>query len=270
MSGNSHQRRALTRAIVALLEKRAVIVPPGQDKKPSIWFLVGLFVGLIAVGLPLVGVNLNIWLGGLILLGAIACIIRAFWIWEYVLRFHVALRLSTIIAAVLIYLGLVGKQMYGEFKREHPQVVQRISHDPPFVAPKGPGIRVEMSAPLPSSEMCIALSEEAELQCLCPNPVTFSLKSLAAPNDNNYATEVTITAVQDPMYRVRLFARSQIHPSGELRASPYGKGKAALFTGILAYDLYSIILRSSSPEQEFKLELHSAEGLRIKCVNQEN
>jgi len=108
------------------------------------------------------------------------------------------------------------------------------------------------------------------MQCLYPSPVAFSLKSLAAPNDNNYATEVTVGAVKDPMYRVRLFARSQIHPSGELRASPYGKDKAALFTGILGYDLYSIVLRSSSPEEEFRLELHSAEGLRLKCVNQEN
>ena len=270
MSGNSHQRRTLTRAVAALLEKRIVAVSPGQAKQPIILFLVGLFVAFVAMGLPLVGVNLNIWLGGLVLLCAFVCIVSAFWIWEYPLRFHRALRLSTILIATLIYLGLVGKQMVGEFRREHPEVAKRISHDPPFVAPKGPGIRVEMGAPLPSNELCRGLSEEAEMQCLCPSPVEFSLKSQAAPNDNNYSTEVTVTAVKDPMYRVRLFARSPIHPSGELGASPYGKDKAALFTGILGYDFYSVILRSSSPEQEFKLVLHSSEGLRLKCVNQEN
>jgi hypothetical protein len=150
------------------------------------------------------------------------------------------------------------------------EFAQQPSHDPPFVAPKGPGIRVEMSAPVASNQLCIGLPEKDETQCLCPRPVEFSLKPLPAPNDNNYATEVTITAGREPMYRVRLFARSQIHPGGELWASPHGKESAALFTGVMAYDLSSIYLRSSAPEQEFKLELHSAEGLRIKCVNQEN
>src|SRR5271156_2718260 len=118
MSGNSHQRRALTRAVAALLEKRIVAVPPGQTKQPVILFLVGLFVALVAVGLPLVGVNFNIWLGGLVLLSAFTCIVRAFWILEYPLRFHVVLRVSTVLIGMLIYLGLVGRQMIYEFRTE--------------------------------------------------------------------------------------------------------------------------------------------------------
>jgi hypothetical protein len=144
------------------------------------------------------------------------------------------------------------------------------SYAHPFVPPRGPGIKMEMNVPIPSNQLCSGLSGENETQCLCPHPVEFSLKPLASPNDNNYATEVTVTAGKEPMYHLRLFARSIIHPGGELWASPYGKDKAALSVGIMAYDLYSVILRSSSPEQQFKLELHSAEGLRIKCVNQEN
>lgn len=141
---------------------------------------------------------------------------------------------------------------------------------PPLVSPQRPGIKVELDTPLPSNQLCTGLSEQNEIQCLCPRPLEFSMKYLPAPNDNNYATEVIITAGKEPMYRVRLFARSQIHPGGELWASPYGKDKAALFLGVMGYDLYSIIVRSSAPEQEFKLELHSAEGLRIKCINQQN
>jgi hypothetical protein len=144
------------------------------------------------------------------------------------------------------------------------------SHAHPFVPPQGPGIKTEMNVPIPSNQLCPGLSGENETQCLCPHSVEFSLKPLASPNDNNYATEVTVTAGKEPMYHLRLFATSIIHPAGELRASPYGKDKAVLSVGIMAYDLYSVILHSSNPEQEFKLELHSAEGLRIKCVNQEN
>jgi hypothetical protein len=88
----------------------------------------------------------------------------------------------------------------------------------------------------------------------------------------NYSTEVDIKAKKGapPIYHLRIFARTQIKPGAEFDAIPFGRGKAASAVSTMDYDPYSIVLQSSAPQREFKIELHSAEGLGIKCVNQEN
>jgi hypothetical protein len=103
-------------------------------------------------------------------------------------------------------------------------------------------------------------------------PLAYHLKALPAPSDMNYSTEVDIKAKKGapPIYHLRIFARTQIKPGAEFDAIPFGRGKAASAVSTMDYDPYSIVLQSSAPQREFKIELHSAEGLGIKCVNQEN
>jgi len=142
---------------------------------------------------------------------------------------------------------------------------------PDYPQPENPLVHFTARMETPSMQMCQEASDRPT--CLCPHPLKYSLKPLPTPSDDNYATEITIKAKNSvsPMYHIRLFARTQIQVGPELSASPYGKDQGAgIARGVMTYDPYSITLQSSHPEQEFKTELHSAEGLGIICVEQEN
>jgi hypothetical protein len=141
--------------------------------------------------------------------------------------------------------------------------------EPEYLRPKGPGIRVDIKAPVASGLLCQGLSQHDENQCLCPRPLPYELKALAQPSNDNYATEVTITAKREPIYRLRIFGRTQMR-SGRISASPYGDGEAAVGVLEMDYDPFSLVMNSSAPQQELKVEVHTSEGLRIKCINQEN
>jgi hypothetical protein len=90
---------------------------PGESGK--IYFLVGLFVGLVPEGLSLIGVTINIWLGGILLAVAFGLVVYAFWIWEGSWRFHIALRMATIVIGAAIYFGWTGRQMIAQYRKDH-------------------------------------------------------------------------------------------------------------------------------------------------------
>jgi hypothetical protein len=130
MSGNSHQRQTFRKALEGLLEKRMVNAKPSRDIWARIYFWVGLFVAFSALGLPLIGVAINLWLGGALLAGAFIAIVRAFWIWESPWRLHVLLRLATVMIAGTVYFFLVGNQMWHEYRKEYP--IETAKKDPPL------------------------------------------------------------------------------------------------------------------------------------------
>jgi len=144
------------------------------------------------------------------------------------------------------------------------------SQDVKYVPPKGRLIAMQGNVPVPSSQMCTGLPEAQEIQCLCPRPLKYELAALSPPSDTNFSTELTIHAVREPMYRLRVFARTAIVFTGPLFASPHDEDRTATVVQRMDYDPYSIVIRSSAPQELFKIELHTPEGLRIKCVNQEN
>ncbi|SRR6266849_6300798 len=150
------------------------------------------------------------------------------------------------------------------------RLVRNTVRDPAYVPPKGPAIRVDESYVPPSSQLCRGLSDEAEIECLCPRPLNFSLKSLPPPTDTNYATELTILAVREPIYRLRVFSRTYISNGTLSETWPYGLNDAVNMLGMFDYDRFTIVIHSSAPQKRYRAVLHTAEGLRIKCVNQEN
>jgi len=90
--------------------------------KTVLYFVVGSVLALLIWGLQLIGVTVNIWLGGLVLLIAFALMVYAFWTWEGASRWHTALRVGTVAIAALLYFGLVGWQVVNQWRREHPLV----------------------------------------------------------------------------------------------------------------------------------------------------
>jgi hypothetical protein len=182
---------------------------------------------------------------------------------------HVGRRAVIWALGVLVFVGSLAwdRRVYDA---NHPSAPPQVASDPPYVQPKGPGVRMDVHVPVASSLLCQGLSAEKEIECLCPRPLPYKLRSLPAPSDNNYATEVDIAASREPIYRLRIFARTQVRSGGEFVVSPYGDGKSASAVGGMDYDPYSLIAQSSAPQREYKIEVHSSEGLRLKCINQEN
>ncbi len=99
-------------------------------KEPSarsaeIALVVGLVLGLLPWGLGLIGLTVNLPLGAVILFVAFALCVYAFWIWERASRWHVLLRVFTVLIAAVFYFWFVGSQVYREYKTEHMPVPQR-------------------------------------------------------------------------------------------------------------------------------------------------
>ncbi|HMD78115.1 MAG TPA: hypothetical protein VKG86_12170 [Terracidiphilus sp.] len=141
--------------------------------------------------------------------------------------------------------------------------------EPNYPPPKGPLVRFDMQAEAPSMSMCQGMSDAKQIQCLCPSPLTYTLSALAAPSDNNYSTEIKVKKADRSFYRIRVFARTvMVARYGWSMNPPFNQSIAAL--GLMDYDPYSFTFTSTAPENEFKIEVHSSEGLRLKCVNQEN
>jgi hypothetical protein len=135
MSGDSHQRPLLERALNRLLEKRMAPINPAQGKSAKIYFWIGVCIALGLGGLPLIGVTVNIWLGGALLLSAFASLVRAFWIWEGSLKLHVFLRIGTVLIAAALFCWLVGSQIVDQYERDHPLRAFQSNH---IFVPKPP------------------------------------------------------------------------------------------------------------------------------------
>jgi hypothetical protein len=138
-----------------------------------------------------------------------------------------------------------------------------------YPPPKGPLQKIEGTRETPSTEMCVGLPDADQIKCLCPRPLKYALTALPAPSDNNYATKLDIRAVREPIYKLRIFSRTVLS-SGKLEAFPYGEGQAAIVVEEFDYDRYSLIVQSTRPENRFIINVESAQGLRLKCIDQEN
>jgi hypothetical protein len=142
--------------------------------------------------------------------------------------------------------------------------------DPIYPAPNGKAVRMEGVVEPPSNQMCRGMSDEDEIKCLCPSPLDYTLRALDSPSDNNYATEIDIKQVNRPIYRARVFARTMVDARHGYVPDPPNDSHSASFLGTLAYDPFSFVISATAPKKGFKVTVHSSEGLRLKCINQEN
>jgi hypothetical protein len=111
--------------------------------------------------------------------------------------------------------------------------------------------------------------ESSEVKSLCPRPLNFSLKQVPLPSSahaDNYATEVTIDAVREPMYHVHVFTRT-LFSGLNLTESPQ-QGISA--TETRQWEHYSFFVTSTHGATEYKVVVYTPEALRLVCVNQDN
>lgn len=120
-------------------------VPPGvgatparseSAKSPIIYFLLGSVCSILPWGASLIGITVNLYLGAAVLLLSFCLIGYAFWLWERPSRWHVALRIGTVILGGVIYAWLIGRQMLVQHRRELPGATKQAS--PPNPQPSPP------------------------------------------------------------------------------------------------------------------------------------
>ena len=83
-------------------------------------FNVGLVLALIGIGLPMIGVTINLWLGFGILLIAFALIAWGCWIWEGRSPRRKLLRIVTTCIFAVVYFSLIGIQIRAQYRKDHP------------------------------------------------------------------------------------------------------------------------------------------------------
>jgi hypothetical protein len=90
------------------------------SSKGRVSLLLGFVVALLAMGLPMIGITVNLYLGVFILLLAFILLAYGIWCSETGSWWNDSARVSTLWILGIIYFGLVGFQIYNQHLKDHP------------------------------------------------------------------------------------------------------------------------------------------------------
>lgn len=108
------------------------------------WPLIaGFILALLSLGLPLIGVTVNLLLGSIALIGAFMLLAYGFWKWEKSSRWHWVWRIATIMITAIIFFTLVGHQIFTQYKRDHPKKVTLNQVTPKPISPIDQNVPVQ-------------------------------------------------------------------------------------------------------------------------------
>ena len=113
---------------------------------PSGWLpvIAGLVLGLFGIGLPMIGVTINLTLGFAVFAGTFALIAWGCWIWEGKFPRRKPLRIITICIFAVVYFSLVMVQISSQYRKDHLPVYQTAPSQP-TVTP-GPSQSINQTA----------------------------------------------------------------------------------------------------------------------------
>jgi hypothetical protein len=77
-------------------------------------------LAFLSIGLPLVGVTYNLYIGAAVLVGASIMLLHAFWNSKLASQWSEALRVSLLWVMGLVFLSLVGFQSRSQYLKDHP------------------------------------------------------------------------------------------------------------------------------------------------------
>jgi hypothetical protein len=89
--------------------------------------VIGFFIGLLAMGLPMIGVTVNLRLGALVLLVAFILLAYGFWRWETAARWGDVARVNTLWVLGIAYFVMVGFQNYSQYQKDHSQTIATVT-----------------------------------------------------------------------------------------------------------------------------------------------
>jgi hypothetical protein len=231
-----------------------------QSQKPiDRWLaLGGIVLGIVLFLVPKSPVVVGVLLGIVFLL-MVHPIWTFWWMEDYLPR-----RIAGLIALATV-LTIAGFTIPMEVSPVPPK--PELQYPPP----KGPLIRVDGNTPLASSQMCLGLSGEQLLSCFCPRQLDYSLKALAPPQDDNYATEMAITQPPDQFQHLRVFLRATASSVHLIQVVPDDKTQNSVTTlGLMDYDRASFVIQSTARKILYKVVMHSSEQMHVICVSYEN
>jgi hypothetical protein len=100
-----------------MAENEEQVEQKNKGVAPSI--TIGFILALLAMGLPMIGVTVNIYLGLLIMTGAFALLVNGLWRWEKTRKWSDVSRINAIWIFALIYFSLVGFQIVSQYRKDH-------------------------------------------------------------------------------------------------------------------------------------------------------
>jgi len=123
-----------------------------SSKKPiAISVIVGFVIAFIALGLPMIGITVNLWLGGLVLAVAFILMAYGFIRWEKTAHWSEWLRTSTVWITAVVYVSLIGYQIYQQYEKEHPHQAQSSSAALPVPQATPASVPIEQELPRPKT-----------------------------------------------------------------------------------------------------------------------
>lgn len=102
--------------------KAAATTSKKRQVAPSL--VAGFVLALIEMGLPMIGVSVNLWFGGILLTAAFALFAWGLWNFETNRDFGKLARGVTTAVIGLVYFSLMGFQIHSQYKRDHPPTDQ--------------------------------------------------------------------------------------------------------------------------------------------------
>jgi hypothetical protein len=108
------------------LDHQQNVAPPKKEGLGSVIF--GFVLALIALGLPMIGVTVNLWLGAIPLAVAFGFMVYGFWKWERSANWNPILRVGTVIFGAMLYFSLIGIQIRTQYKQDHPVQIDPHEH----------------------------------------------------------------------------------------------------------------------------------------------
>jgi hypothetical protein len=98
---------------------------PRKGVASSLFF--GFSIALLAMGLPMIGITVNLYLGAPVLLVAFILLAYGFWRWETAARWGDVARVNTIWSLGFVYFALVGFQIYSQYQKDHSQTISAVT-----------------------------------------------------------------------------------------------------------------------------------------------
>jgi hypothetical protein len=258
----NQQIRPESQERIRLLKEWFTTFGRGADKTAKILFLAGTALALSIWGCGLIGISVNIWLGLLVLLVAFVLATWAVWIWEGFSRFHIVLRMLTILAAASVYFFLVGKQAVVEYQVEHSSEFT-IPPLPDSPAPPKPPETAYNQSRRPPISIHTRVPKSSTSSNLCPSLVHIGNQSRDALLLGNSITNSLCTALEDEGLRSSVIGN-------DISQTPSAADKADLIavnTPLVSTDEHfthasDIVLRTNRviPYAKFDIECTCAIG----------
>jgi hypothetical protein len=106
--------------------------PKNKGVAPSI--VIGFVLALIAMGLPMIGVAVNLYFGAGIFLAAFILLAYGFWRWERARRWSEAVRVSSLWILGILYFAIVGIQLFSQYRKDRTSTKPVIVNSIPTVS----------------------------------------------------------------------------------------------------------------------------------------